>query len=147
MKFNEIQGDLFRADTSLAHCISRDLKLGAGIALQFRNRELVNFEELKDQNKQVGQVALNIMSLSLIDDDDKYVFHLITKDKYYYKPTYESMKSCLKELRDKLISLNIKEISMPRIGCGLDKMEWHIVKNMIMTIFKETDIEIDIYYL
>ena len=36
---------------------------------------------------------------------------------------------------------------MPRIGCGLDKLNWKNVKNMIKEIFKDTDIAIEVYYL
>lgn len=37
MIYNEIHGDLFSVDDSyhLAHCISADFALGAGIAVQF----------------------------------------------------------------------------------------------------------------
>lgn len=36
---------------------------------------------------------------------------------------------------------------MPRIGCGLDKLEWNKVKEMIKEIFEDTDIVIEVYYL
>lgn len=53
----EIKGDLFSASASLAHCVSRDLKMGAGIAVQFRER-FQRVDELRNQNKNVGEVAI-----------------------------------------------------------------------------------------
>ena len=45
----EINGDLFSAKTSLANCVGADLKMGAGVAVKFKQlfgRE----DELRKQN-------------------------------------------------------------------------------------------------
>lgn len=45
----EINGDLFSAKTSMAHCVGADLKMGMGIAVKFKQlfgRE----DELRKQN-------------------------------------------------------------------------------------------------
>lgn len=45
----EINGDLFEAKTSMAHCVGADLKMGMGIAVKFK--QLFGGEaELKRQN-------------------------------------------------------------------------------------------------
>ena len=41
----------------------------------------------------------------------------------------------------------VQELAMPRIGCGLDRLDWNVVKKMIKDIFKNDDIKITIYYL
>ena len=53
--FKAITGDLFTADSSfaLAHCVSLDYKMGAGIAKLFREKYVTSpkhFQELKDQS-------------------------------------------------------------------------------------------------
>lgn len=40
---------------------------------------------------------------------------------------------------------DVKEISIPRIGCGLDRMEWSEVSKRINNVFKDTDIQITVY--
>jgi len=54
----EIQGDLFESrNSSLAHCVSRDLNMGKGIAVDFKAKyKRVN--ELKAQQKGIGDVAV-----------------------------------------------------------------------------------------
>ena len=37
---------------------------------------------------------------------------------------------------------NIKKIAMPLIGCGLDRLEWYKVSEIIKRLFSNTDIEI-----
>ncbi len=41
----------------------------------------------------------------------------------------------------------VKKLAMPRIGCGLDRLDWNKVRLMIKEIFKETYIEVTIYTL
>ena len=45
------------------------------------------------------------------------------------------------EIRD------IKKLAMPKIGCGLDGLNWERVSQMIREIFEDTDIQITIYYI
>lgn len=46
---NEVNGDLFSATTSLAHCVGADFRMGMGIAVKFKS--LFGGEsELKKQN-------------------------------------------------------------------------------------------------
>ena len=41
----------------------------------------------------------------------------------------------------------ITKLAMPLIGCGLDKLEWNRVKDVIEDVFDDTDVEILICYL
>lgn len=45
------------------------------------------------------------------------------------------MKRSLVALHEKCKELNVTELAMPRIGCGLDKLDWHKVKSMLEDIF------------
>ena len=54
--FQEVHGDIFTSstDTALAHCVSRDFKMTAGIALEF-HRRLSSVDKLQEQKKEVGE--------------------------------------------------------------------------------------------
>ena len=79
----EISGDLFQSDESLGHCISRDYSLGKGIAKIFRHK----FGK-PVINARVGEVAV-------IKQGDRFIYNLVTKEKYYLKPTYETLRQSL----------------------------------------------------
>lgn len=84
-----------------------------------------------------------------IDSYPSCVFHnnvlnLITKSKCWGKPSYETLDMSLKEMKDIIIKEGITKIVMPRIGCELD---WDNVKKIIISIFKDIDIEILICWL
>lgn len=137
MTFTEIHGNLFdrklEENEFYVHCVSRDYACGAGIAKEFNKRYNLTLR-LKEFPR---------THVMLIDD----VFNLVTKALYYLKPSYDSLGVCLYSLLEITSALRVKTLIMPRIGCGLDKLEWNKVKEMIKEIFKDTDIAIEVYYL
>lgn len=142
MTFTEIQGNLFdrklEENEYYVHCISRDYACGAGIAKEFNKRYNLT-EQLQ---------KLPPCKCMTVDT----VINLITKSKYWHKSTYKSLLESLKVLLYVIrmrsnTQFPIKTLVMPRIGCGLDKLEWNKVKEMIKEIFEDTDIVIEVYYL
>jgi hypothetical protein len=52
------------------------------------------------------------------------------------------IKKCLKSLKENCVILGLKEIAMPRICSGCDGIQWHIIKDLIETIFNGTGITV-----
>jgi O-acetyl-ADP-ribose deacetylase (regulator of RNase III) len=50
-------------------------------------------------------------------------------------------------MRDFCVENDITKLAMPRIGAGLDKLDWEQVKEVIEDVFEDTDIEITVYVL
>ena len=168
----EVKGDLFKLanpEASLAHCVSQDLAMGKGIAVQFKHK-FGRVEQLRNQNRQVGQICI----LQLIKPDDnkknntelqkeqdkqqqsneikeeekeeqetnRYVYNLVTKARYFGKPTMNTLIQCLQEMKAHALKHGVKEIAMPRLGCGLDRLNWSLVKKELQRIFSGTEIRI-----
>ena len=133
MIFNEKKMNLFCLDKTyaLAHCISADYELGAGIAVDFQKKF-----HLKSTLKQIGSGSYPECIYV------NQVFNLVTKAKYWNKPTYTSLVYCLDEMRALASENGISKIAMPRIGCGLDRLSWPKVREIIKGTFQYTDIEI-----
>jgi hypothetical protein len=109
-EYQEIQGDLFLCpeDAALAHCVSQDLRMGKGIAVDFK-RKFGKVQDLMDQNKVVGEVAL-------LKHKERFVYYLVTKERYWNKPTYQTLTSSLEKMRDHAVNNGVKMICMPKIG-------------------------------
>lgn len=139
--FNEVKGDLFQSNpnVSLAHCVSLDFKMGAGIAVEFKKR-FKGTGELTEQNKELGQCAY-------LKRDTRHIFYLITKKVYNQKPNYVVLEKCLLDLLALCKTFNVQELAMPRIGCGLDNLDWDYVSRIIDGIFESSGIQITVYYL
>ena len=148
MIIKEVKKDLFTVskDYALAHCISADFKLGAGIARKF--------DELFDAR----QKLFNVFSKSFIPRWDKTqerfrggsiilfsdytFFNLVTKRNYWDKPTLTTIENALIWMKEQCEDYYITKLAMPRIGCGLDKCDWSNVKTLIEKVFADTNIEI-----
>lgn len=138
MKINYKQEDLFLVDSYYAHCISRDYKMMKGIALQFNHRFKMK-TKLKELVKEQPEY-FNSKCILL----DK-TFNLITKNYYYQKPTLDSLKISLEQMKLQLKEINY--IRIPLIGCGLDKLIWKDVEKLLHEVFDDTDVVFDVCYL
>ena len=137
MIYLEKQDDLFKYDKEyyLVHCISKDFALGAGIAKEFNERYSMREKLLLSSRYSKYQSYGNAI---LIDN----IFNLVTKDKYWHKPTLSSLLSALYDMKELCKKNNITKLAMPRIGCGLDGLNWSEVKQQIIYCFQDTEIEI-----
>ena len=144
MIFKEINGDLFESDEkyTLVHCISADCAMGAGIAKTFDDRMPKMKKLLKRtirENNMQGYFAI-------LYQGERNVINLITKERYWHKPTYSSLKASLLNAKNIAIRNDIKYLAMPVIGCGLDRLQWSKVSVIIKEVFADTDIEIVVYH-
>jgi O-acetyl-ADP-ribose deacetylase (regulator of RNase III) len=147
MIYREIKGDLFDVGPEyyLVHCISADFKMGAGIAKTFADlgckRELFKRLPNYDWNKNSHSLWTKIPMREF--EFPEGVIHLVTKERYFYKPTYQTIYDALHDLKLQIINEGTPmKIAMPKIGCGLDKLEWDKVREIILKVFEKTDLEI-----
>ncbi|KAJ6659860.1 hypothetical protein lerEdw1_018316 [Lerista edwardsae] len=107
-RISYVQGDLFSCPgtDALAHCISEDCRMGAGIASIFK-KKFGGVQELLKQQKKTGEVAV-------LKRDNRYVYYLITKNKYFHKPTYDNLWKSLEAMKSHCLKNAVTHISMPR---------------------------------
>lgn len=138
MKLVEKKGNLFSLNTKkyhFVHCVSLDDNFEMGIAKQFQKHFNIKNRFHNKANRFPSCVQT------------KNVFNLVTKKHYKHKPTYDNLEMALKELRTAICGNGIKELAMPKIGCGLDGLSWSRVKYLIEEIFSRVDVSITVKYL
>lgn len=141
MIYKEETRDLFAVPEEyyLAHCISADFGMGKGIVVEFNKRfDMKTILQSKYPNFINDYHHYKWGGMALIEGR---VINLITKERYWHKPTYETMREALNIARIRLPE-DCKKIAMPVIGCGLDKLQWNKVSEIIKEVFNNTDIEI-----
>ena len=136
-KLIEIEEDLFAdSQANLVHCVSRDFKMGAGIAVKFRD-QFGNVKALRGQKPPVGGLAvLHLKDLPA----PRRIFYLVTKEKYFNKPTYKTFSDSILALKRYCVKHEITSLRMPRIGCGLDKLHWNLIRSLIQKVFVDSGI-------
>lgn len=146
MIFKEEKGDLFTeeilAEYSLCHCISSDFALGAGIARAFAQMGVK--KQLCEKYPKEWQGRGYCL---LTETNGLVVGNLVTKQRYFHKPTLETLRQALEDFYALALEFNLKKIAMPKIGCGLDKLDWENVRKVINDVFGESEIEILVRYL
>ena len=138
LKYKEIEGDLFSSKGCLAHCVSADFHMGVGVAKQVKTRYPTTYP--KDVNHKRQPVFAQ-----WIEGERRYVYHLVTKQRYFEKPTYESVKTSLQQMRTHAEWSGVHRISLPKIGCGLDQLNWSEIKSLIKEVFKGSHIVLTVY--
>lgn len=132
-------GDLFaKPRGSMAHCISQDFMLSSGIAVLFRQR-FPRIMDLQRFGTDIGEVAI------LARGDKQFVYNLVTKATYHDLPTYNNLAMSLKAMCNHAVQCGIKEISMPMIGCGKDRLDRAQVLKLLENTFTDHNIHIKIF--
>jgi len=147
MTLAEIKGNLFentKADIVYAHCIAQDDNYGAGIAPVFvkyfgiKSKLSGELEQAELKGK-TGNDGFCIM----IDN----AANLITKSYTHGKPTYNSITNALIDMKNQMVAKGYNKLCIPKIGCGLDRLSWGKVREIITNVFYDTDIDIVVKHL
>lgn len=81
----------------------------------------------------------------MLKDKDRFIYNLITKEKYFNKPTYQTMQSSLEAMKAHVENNCVQKLAIPRIGCGLDGLVWNKMRDQLGEVFNDVDIEITVY--
>ncbi|XP_018787976.1 PREDICTED: O-acetyl-ADP-ribose deacetylase 1-like isoform X2 [Bactrocera latifrons] len=138
-KLTEVEGDLFSAPEthSLAHCVGADFAMGAGIAVKFK-QIYGQVDQLRAQGVQSGGVAV-------LQDKERYIYYLVTKPQSWGSPTYDSLRASLVAMREHMRKNKVHKLAIPRIGCGIDGLEWDKVSAELCKVFDSEELEIVVY--
>ena len=117
----------------IAHCISSDCVMGAGVAVEIE-REF----DLKPILLQIPYQLRKHPTCIRVER----VYNLITKDKYWHKPTYSTLRHSLERMKLQMLENGHTKLAMPRIASGLDKLEWTKVRDIIIEVFWNSNVDI-----
>lgn len=128
----EEKGDLFtvldnrdkKLSAAVAHCISADRKMGAGIAVAFKKK--FGVPKPTSDGKKIGVVWPIELARERLT-----VYNLVTKHKANDLPSRMAIFATLLEMFADMKEKKIDVVYMPRIACGLDRQKWSIVRESI----------------
>jgi O-acetyl-ADP-ribose deacetylase (regulator of RNase III) len=140
-------GDLFESTEALGHAVSADMRMGAGIAYDFK-QEFGGIQELFMQKILPGGVAILERDVERNGEmDTRFIYNLVTKTRYHDKPQLHILHSSLCRMRDHAEENGVTKICLPRIGAGLDQLKWSDVYTTIASVFVNTNITIRIFLM
>jgi O-acetyl-ADP-ribose deacetylase (regulator of RNase III) len=129
-----IKGDLLQTDDNIAHCVSEDFKMGLGIA-----------KTITDKYGRDNLTKAKLYGIGHKKCNSKYILYIVTKKNYWNKPTLEDIDISLANLSMFCKKNDITTLSIPKIACGLDKLNWSDVEQLIVKHLSP-HINITVYY-
>ena len=139
-RIHHVEGSVFEAPegVALAHCVSADLAMSAGIAVQFVRR----WPDIRSGYSRSEPGSLHVHSSTR-----GYIFNLITKERFDDKPSLEDFRKSIVALKSKMSALNIKTLAVPELGSGRDRLNLSKVIQVLQSILVETGIGVIMYHL
>ncbi len=114
--------------------------MGAGIAVDFCD----HFIDLRRRVE--SEVSVKPALVSIFYEEEKcWVYNLVTKRFHFNCPNRDDFRECLVLMRENALLNKVEEIHMPRIGAGLDALEWSQSRSTILEVFRDQPIRISVY--
>lgn len=120
------------------HCISGDAALSAGFAKRMSEEFPEDVSELR------GMAPLKVCSIKNLGAEPMQI-HMVTKNLKNDKPTMAHLIRCLRKTAELCTTMGVRDVQMPKIGCGLDKLQWHEVEDAIESTIARSGINVIIY--
>ncbi|MCI2172579.1 macro domain-containing protein [Schleiferilactobacillus perolens] len=138
MNYHEEVQDLFDSDPAyvFAHCVAADAGMGGDIAWTFRHRYPEMPAAVLAAQPVVGD------AIRYVSDDGRVIYNLISKGSSAQLPDRSDFEDSLRALKRALLAHGEKRLAIPRIGAGIDRLNWSDSAGFIQELFADTDIEI-----
>ena len=141
------QGDLFKSEAqALVNPVNCVGIAGKGLAKEFKKRWPESYFAYRHYCD-LGRLAPGTL-FTWTDarrTPDLRIIHLPTKRHWRDKSLLEDIELGLFELRSLLISMKIKSVAIPALGCGNGGLDWRNVRAAMHTILIQSKSDIYIY--
>ena len=125
---------------SIGHCISADARMIKGFA-DFLSHRIPGLRSTCRKAKIfMGQLH------PFWDSTGKlYIYNLLTKERFCDKPDLSTLSKTLETPKIHASTNGISTIAIPKLGCGLDQMNWQEVVKLLRDIFAYDDVQTVVY--
>ena len=127
---------------SIGHCISADAKISKGFA-DLLSQRISGLRDTCRQTKLLSGQTFPFWDRAR----NRYIYNLVTKTKFSGKPNLTTSSLTLEEMKSHARLYGISTIAIPKIGCGLDQMNWQELVKLLREIFAYSSIRIVVYPL
>jgi len=127
-----VKGDILDADVEAGvNAVNAHGLMGAGLALQFKNKYPGMFAEYKRRCAAGEFGPGQVMPVKVADSNPQWVLNFATKDHWRDPSKIEYIERGLANLRRAILSLELSSVAIPALGCGLGRLDWSTVRARI----------------
>ena len=127
------RGDILKHDAdALVNTVNCMGVMGRGIALQFRNAFVDNYDAYRKaaRARQIQPGRMFVFERSAIDRP-RWIINFPTKRHWKQKSLVEDVESGLIDLVRFIREKGIQSIAIPPLGCGLGGLDWAVIRPLI----------------
>ena len=134
MPVSIIKTDIFQTGAeAIVNPVNTVGVMGAGLALEFKNRFPLNFKLYKEACRNGSMKTGRIfMTRNHGSENPKWIVNFPTKDHFRNPSRMEWIEDGLDDLAQAINERKIRSIAMPALGCGLGGLKWKDVRPKIM---------------
>ena len=127
---------------SIGHCISADARMSKGFADFLSHRILGLTSTCRKARLFMGQVY------PFWDSTGKrYIYNLVTGERFCHKPNLSTLSKTLEAMKIHASTNGISTTAIPKLGCGLDQMNWQEAVKLLRDNFPHAGVQIVVYTL
>ena len=151
MNIIEKTGNLLNSDAPIiCHQVNCKGAMGAGLAKQIRNRFPSVYNTYRNADE-CGKLSLGAVIFANVLENNKnqVVANLCGQDGYgrmIIYTDYNAVRSCLETVKAYAVNHKLKSIAIPYgMSCGLAGGKWDKIFSIINEVFRDTNLDIEIY--
>ena len=75
----------------------------------------------------------------------RYIYNLVTEERFCDKPNLSTLSKTLEAMKTHASTNRVSTSAIPKIGCGLDQMNWQEVVKLVRDIFAYANVQVVVY--
>ena len=127
---------------SSRHCIPADGKMSKGFA-DFHSQKIPGLRPTCKKAKLLMGYFFPLWDST----GRRFIYNLVTKERSFDKPDLSTLLTTLETRKSHAIMYGVSTIAIPKIGCGLDQMNWQEVVKLLRDAFAYSDVHVVVYSL
>lgn len=134
------KGDLFdQTDVdALGHGVNCKGAMGAGIAVEFKNRFPDMYREYHSLCKRGGLTVGDLFPW-YDEETDYHIYNMATQHNWGKDARYEAVESSLGFVLAHMVENDVESLALPQIGAGIGGLSWPKVAGLIEEVSDESD--------
>lgn len=147
MTIIEKTGDLFTSDAKmLGHGTNTLGVMGAGIAVQFKNRFPIMHYHYENLCSMVPSERL-VGTAAVYHDSNLSIANIFSQDMPGSNARWSWLKRGVSNAMNTAYQNGISKLAIPRIGCGIGGLDWDTTKPILIDSFNEHPVDLEIWSL
>ena len=136
---NYATGNFMESSSSLVFCVSGDMRVKSSPMMEF----VLRYSHLRPTEDSVNRVGGMLVYWD--SEQSRYIYLLMTIEKYTDVAKYDDLKSCLREMSAHAALKGVSCFAMPKIGVVDDRLEWTNVAICLESFFQDVYCTLTVY--